>query len=110
LLDYRPEIDIDSSDGQVIKTIQGRIELKDVHFRYPTRPTMCVLRDFNLCVEPGTHVALVGSSGCGKSTVIQLIERFYDPISGSVMVRSAEKGIIQTDSFAFRSTDPTSVT
>jgi ATP-binding cassette subfamily B (MDR/TAP) protein 1 len=92
LLDYRPEIDADSSDGQVFKSIEGRIELKGVHFRYPTRPTIRVLRDLNLSVEPGTHVALVGSSGCGKSTVIQLIERFYDPISGSVMVRFIEKG------------------
>jgi ATP-binding cassette subfamily B (MDR/TAP) protein 1 len=86
LLDSRPDIDAESKDGKTPQTVKGRIEIKDVHFRYPTRPTVRVLRNFNLSVEPGTHVALVGPSGCGKSTIIQLIERFYDPLSGSVNV------------------------
>ena len=57
-----------------------------MHFRYPTRPAVRVLRGFNLTVEPGTHVALVGQSGCGKSTIIQLVERFYDPLHGTVSI------------------------
>jgi ATP-binding cassette subfamily B (MDR/TAP) protein 1 len=86
LIDSKPDIDAESKEGKTPHNVKGRIEIKDVHFRYPTRPTVRVLRHFNLEVEPGTHVALVGPSGCGKSTIIQLIERFYDPLSGSVDV------------------------
>ena len=72
LIDAKPEIDSESSDGKTLENVTGRIELRDIHFRYPTRPTVRVLRGFNITVEPGTHVALVGASGCGKSTVIQV--------------------------------------
>jgi len=72
LLDAKPEIDSESSEGKTLEEVTGRVELRDVHFRYPTRPTVRVLRGFNLTVEPGTHAALVGASGCGKSTVVQV--------------------------------------
>ena len=68
LLDSMPEIDAESTEGAVIKSVEGRIRFQDVHFRYPTRPGVRVLRGLNLTVEPGTYVALVGASGCGKST------------------------------------------
>ncbi|KAH7103350.1 multidrug resistance protein 1 [Auriculariales sp. MPI-PUGE-AT-0066] len=84
LLDSTPEVDSESKDGQVLKQADGRIVFEDVHFRYPTRPGVRVLRGLNLTIEPGTFVALVGASGCGKSTVIQLTERFYDPMGGRV--------------------------
>lgn len=97
LIDSKAEVDSETTEGKVLPKfgagsdgkggqIRGRIEVEDVHFRYPTRPGVRVLRHFNLKVEPGTHVALVGASGSGKSTIIQLIERFYDPVSGAVKV------------------------
>ncbi|KAI5826571.1 P-loop containing nucleoside triphosphate hydrolase protein [Schizophyllum commune Tattone D] len=86
LVDSQPEIDADSKEGEKLarESTAGEIRFEQVHFRYPTRPGVRVLRKFNLTIEPGTYVALVGASGSGKSTTIQLIERFYDPMHGSV--------------------------
>ena len=69
LLDARPEIDAESTEGKIPQNVKGHIRLQDVHFRYPTRPGIRVLRGLSISVEPGTYVALVGASGCGKSTV-----------------------------------------
>lgn len=68
LLDSTPTIDSESTEGVVPQAVKGRIRFENIHFRYPTRPGVRVLRDLNLTVEPGTYVALVGASGCGKST------------------------------------------
>ena len=54
-------------------------------FRYPTRPTVPVLQGLSLRAEPGQTIALVGSSGCGKSTTVQLTERFYDAADGIIV-------------------------
>ena len=72
--------------GKVLDEIKGDIELKDVYFRYPARPDVQIFAGFSLVVPNGTTVALVGQSGSGKSTVISLIERFYDPESGEVLI------------------------
>ncbi|KAJ7442269.1 P-loop containing nucleoside triphosphate hydrolase protein [Mycena latifolia] len=85
LLDSVPEIDAESVAGKhVDNKTQGHIRLEGIHFRYPTRPGVRVLRDLSIQVEPGTYIALVGASGSGKSTVIQLIERFYNPLAGEI--------------------------
>jgi ATP-binding cassette subfamily B (MDR/TAP) protein 1 len=59
--------------------LRGSVTLQDVHFAYPTRPTARVFTGLNLSIPAGQTAALVGSSGCGKSTIIQLLQRFYDP-------------------------------
>ncbi|CAF2041701.1 hypothetical protein HID58_033497 [Brassica napus] len=82
----KPKIDIYSMSGKVLNEIKGDIELKDVYFRYPARPDVQIFAGFSLVVPNGTTVALVGQSGSGKSTVISLIERFYDPESGEVLI------------------------
>ncbi|KZP07050.1 P-loop containing nucleoside triphosphate hydrolase protein [Athelia psychrophila] len=86
LLDAVPEIDAESGEGKPVhvENVRGRVRLENVHFRYPTRPGVRVLRDLSITVEPGTYIALVGASGSGKSTVIQMIERFYDPLAGKI--------------------------
>ncbi|GFQ65371.1 ATP-dependent translocase ABCB1, partial [Trichonephila clavata] len=86
ILDMKSVIDVFSPDGQNLKNVEGNISFKNVYFNYPTRPKVKVLRDLNLNIEPGKTVALVGSSGCGKSTCIQLIERFYDTDTGDVFL------------------------
>ena len=90
LFDRKPEIDCWSPDGERIDDIEGTIEFRDVHFRYPTRPEQPVLRGLNLTVKPGQYVALVGASGCGKSTTVALLERFYDPLAGGIFVDGKE--------------------
>ena len=90
LMDLKPPIDNWSTDGDDVSHIDGTIEFRDVHFRYPTRPDVPVLRGLNLTVKPGQYVALVGASGCGKSTTVALMERFYDPLAGGVYVDDKE--------------------
>ncbi|CAG8533060.1 15494_t:CDS:2 [Funneliformis mosseae] len=81
-----PTIDSSSNAGKNINRSElvGKIEFKNIKFHYPTRPEVQVLNDFNLTIEPGQTVALVGSSGSGKSTIVGLLERFYNPISGTI--------------------------
>ena len=90
LFDRKPAIDTWSTEGESVADVEGHIEFRDVHFRYPTRPEQPVLRGLNLTVKPGQYVALVGASGCGKSTTIALLERFYDPLAGGVFVDGKE--------------------
>ena len=68
------------------QNIQGKIELKNVVFAYPTKPDQKILKNISLTLEPGQAGALVGYSGCGKSTIIQLLERYYDVNEGEVLI------------------------
>ncbi|CAA0157464.1 unnamed protein product [Arabidopsis thaliana] len=82
----KPLIDAYDVNGKVLGDIRGDIELKDVHFSYPARPDEEIFDGFSLFIPSGATAALVGESGSGKSTVISLIERFYDPKSGAVLI------------------------
>ncbi|XP_042744187.1 ATP-dependent translocase ABCB1 isoform X3 [Lagopus leucura] len=84
LFDRVPSIDSYCEDGEKPVTFGGNTRIKDVKFNYPNRPEVKILQGLNLQVEKGQTLALVGSSGCGKSTVVQLLERFYDPLSGEI--------------------------
>jgi len=77
-------IDAFSDEGLKPTNIKGNISFKDVVFTYPTRPDNRVLKGLNLEIEAGKTVALVGPSGGGKSTTVALLERFYDPLSGTI--------------------------
>ncbi|XP_039134924.1 LOW QUALITY PROTEIN: ABC transporter B family member 2-like [Dioscorea cayenensis subsp. rotundata] len=85
IINRRPGICHDTK-GQKPGKIVGDIEIKDVYFAYPSRKDKLILQGLSLYIPTGRVVALVGSSGCGKSTVISLLERFYDPLSGGVFV------------------------
>ncbi|KAI5302856.1 GTPase-activating protein [Ascosphaera pollenicola] len=99
LFDKKPKIDTWSDEGEKIDSMEGIIEFRDVHFRYPTRPEQRVLRGLNLTVKPGQYVALVGASGCGKSTTIALLERFYDPLVGAVLVDGKDISTLNVNSY-----------
>uniref|UniRef100_A0A8C6YPP8 Phosphatidylcholine translocator ABCB4-like n=1 Tax=Nothoprocta perdicaria TaxID=30464 RepID=A0A8C6YPP8_NOTPE len=85
LFETVPSIDSYSEEGLKPERFEGNIAIKDVKFNYPNRPDVKVLQGLNLKVEKGQTLALVGSSGCGKSTVVQLLERFYDPLDGEML-------------------------
>nr|XP_033786803.1 ATP-dependent translocase ABCB1-like [Geotrypetes seraphini]XP_033786804.1 ATP-dependent translocase ABCB1-like [Geotrypetes seraphini]XP_033786805.1 ATP-dependent translocase ABCB1-like [Geotrypetes seraphini]XP_033786806.1 ATP-dependent translocase ABCB1-like [Geotrypetes seraphini]XP_033786807.1 ATP-dependent translocase ABCB1-like [Geotrypetes seraphini]XP_033786808.1 ATP-dependent translocase ABCB1-like [Geotrypetes seraphini]XP_033786809.1 ATP-dependent translocase ABCB1-like [Geotry len=85
LLSRKPLIDSYSEEGQKLNTFNGNIEFRNIQFVYPTRPEVQVLQGLSIGVNKGQTLALVGSSGCGKSTSIQLLERFYDPMEGHVV-------------------------
>ncbi|KAK4351582.1 hypothetical protein RND71_030895 [Anisodus tanguticus] len=90
ILDRKSKIDPSDDSGMTLDTVKGDIELQHVSFKYPTRPDVQILRDLCLTIRSGKTVALVGESGCGKSTVISLLQRFYDPDSGQISLDGIE--------------------
>ncbi|KAG8087603.1 hypothetical protein GUJ93_ZPchr0010g7374 [Zizania palustris] len=91
MIEHKPGIERESSEAGVeLDTVTGRLELREVEFAYPSRSDVAVLRGFSLSVPAGKTIALVGSSGSGKSTVVSLIERFYEPNAGSIMLDGHE--------------------
>eukprot|EP00283_Hemiselmis_rufescens_P008388 CAMPEP_0173430262 /NCGR_PEP_ID=MMETSP1357-20121228/8738_1 /TAXON_ID=77926 /ORGANISM="Hemiselmis rufescens, Strain PCC563" /LENGTH=1416 /DNA_ID=CAMNT_0014394567 /DNA_START=104 /DNA_END=4354 /DNA_ORIENTATION=+ len=85
VIDTVPEVDVEKEGGHKGE-VGGRIEFIKCTFCYPSRPDQIVLHDFSLVIEPGQTIALVGSSGSGKSTIIALLERFYELKEGEVKV------------------------
>ena len=86
IIESQPII-IENDQNKISPTkITGNIELKNIKFNYPSRPNIKVLNGLNIKIQPGQKVAFVGETGCGKSTLIQLIERFYDPQVGEVLI------------------------
>ncbi|XP_072971431.1 ABC transporter B family member 19-like isoform X2 [Typha angustifolia] len=86
ILNRETHIDPDDPGAEQLDSIRGEIELRHVDFAYPSRPDVSIFKDFNLRICAGHSQALIGASGSGKSTVIALIERFYDPTTGKVMI------------------------
>ncbi|KAA0034243.1 putative multidrug resistance protein [Cucumis melo var. makuwa] len=86
MIDRIPVIDAEDGKGKSLDRLRGKIEFRDVEFSYPSRPETSILQGFNLKVNAGETVGLVGGSGSGKSTVIHLLERFYDPVRGDILL------------------------
>ncbi|KIW29284.1 uncharacterized protein PV07_05109 [Cladophialophora immunda] len=100
LLGRTPSIDSWSVTGTPVRHgLKGQIELRDVSFFYPTRPSRLVLKNVSITAEPGQFIALVGGSGSGKSTVISLLERFYDVAAGAVYVDGNEISTYQVQDY-----------
>ncbi|KAK3042795.1 hypothetical protein RJ639_001068 [Escallonia herrerae] len=85
VIERKPLVSYDTK-GKVLEVVDGNIDIRGVHFAYPSRPEKSILRGFSLSIPAGKVVALVGSSGCGKSTIISLVARFYDPEKGEIFV------------------------
>ncbi|PON64635.1 ABC transporter [Parasponia andersonii] len=81
-----PKIDSDDTEGIILEHVSGEIEFKQVKFSYPSRPESVVLKNFSLTISAGKTIALVGASGSGKSTVLLLLQRFYNPLEGEIFL------------------------
>ncbi|CAM0908393.1 unnamed protein product [Alopecurus aequalis] len=90
LLDRKSEIDSSSNEGLTLDEVNGNIDFQHVSFKYPTRPDIQIFSNFTLHIPSGKTVALVGESGSGKSTIIGLLERFYNPDSGTITLDGVE--------------------
>ncbi|CAG9838848.1 unnamed protein product [Diabrotica balteata] len=86
VIDHKPTINLSKENGKTLDVLKGNIQFKDVNFSYPSRKNVPILKGLSLNIKSGDTVALVGSSGCGKSTVMQLIQRLYDAESGEVIL------------------------
>ncbi|NBW02206.1 MAG: ATP-binding cassette domain-containing protein [Cytophagia bacterium] len=79
------EVDIHENESNTPITF-GAIDLQDIHFSYPSRPSIEILKGISFTIEPGQKIAIVGTSGTGKSTLAQLMMRFYEPSQGKIMM------------------------
>eukprot|EP00930_Biecheleria_cincta_P001244 TRINITY_DN102391_c0_g1_i1.p1 TRINITY_DN102391_c0_g1~~TRINITY_DN102391_c0_g1_i1.p1 ORF type:complete len:977 (+),score=152.66 TRINITY_DN102391_c0_g1_i1:128-3058(+) len=86
LIDARPEVNPDEGENVDKTNIEGRLELKGIQFRYRSNPDKVVLKSIDMKLEPRTTTALVGKSGGGKSTLVHLLMRFYEPTEGAIML------------------------
>ncbi|CAO2037485.1 unnamed protein product [Urochloa humidicola] len=86
ILDRETQIDPDDPEGYKPEKVKGEVDIREIDFAYPSRPDVIIFKGFSLSIQPGKSTALVGQSGSGKSTIIGLIERFYDPLVGSVEI------------------------
>uniref|UniRef100_A0A7S3GJN5 ATP-dependent transporter ycf16 n=1 Tax=Palpitomonas bilix TaxID=652834 RepID=A0A7S3GJN5_9EUKA len=86
VIDRKPEIDSLSTKGKKLGGVRGEVEFRNVYFCYPSRPSVTVLNGCSMCIPPAKTVALVGHSGSGKSTIMSMVQRFYDPLSGQVLL------------------------
>ncbi|XP_074038788.1 ATP-dependent translocase ABCB1 isoform X2 [Leptinotarsa decemlineata] len=86
VLDSEPKIVRNQNEGIKLRKFRSNITFQNVFFNYPTRPDVKILQGLNLQINCGETIALVGNSGCGKSTCIQLLQRFYDPIVGNIFL------------------------
>uniref|UniRef100_A0A1B0D3W1 ABC-type xenobiotic transporter n=1 Tax=Phlebotomus papatasi TaxID=29031 RepID=A0A1B0D3W1_PHLPP len=97
IIDRESAIDPMSGNGKIINTgMKGDVEFKGVSFHYPSRPDVPTLRNLNIGVSSGQTIALVGHSGCGKSTILQLLQRFYDPNEGKICVDGYDIRLLNT--------------
>ncbi|KAE8657653.1 ABC transporter B family member 12 [Hibiscus syriacus] len=95
IIDRESKIDPSDESGTTLENVKGDIELCHVSFKYPLRPDIQIFRDLSLSIHAGKTVALVGESGSGKSTVISLLQRFYDPDSGRITLDGVEIKTLQ---------------
>jgi ATP-binding cassette, subfamily B, bacterial len=100
LLDETPQIVAPAAPLPLPQRSAGRIRFERVRFAYPAHPERPVLNELDIAVEPGTTIALVGPSGAGKTSVFQLLMRFYDPAAGMVLLDGTD--LRQLDPTAFR--------
>ncbi|KAF0692317.1 Aste57867_16598 [Aphanomyces stellatus] len=98
IIDRQPPIDCTADSGVQLDHVNGELELRGLDFHYPTRPDSKIYTNYNLKIKAGQTVALVGGSGSGKSTAINLIERFYDPTAGVVLLDGRDLKTINVQS------------
>lgn len=96
IMDKPSLLDPLDSSGQKPDHCTGEIQLCNLHFSYPSRPTVPVLRDLTLSVPDGKTTALVGASGSGKSTVVGLLQRWYQADSGKIVMDGVELSQLNT--------------